>query len=237
MPENDLSESDLTNRDLVIPYLAPYVVYVVAGSLLQKIISFEWIYAFRIVVVTAILIWAWKWYIPITGPKSRLGSIAAGVFAGLIGCLGWVFLVTYFLEPYQGEPWTQTGFFLRLAAASFLVPVFEEILMRGYIFRVALQWDLARRGASSDPFGQAYEIDNIKDVEPGNWSFWAVVISTLIFTAGHHTGEWVASVFYGILMSVLWIIRKDLLSCIVAHGVTNCALAGYVKYTGKWGFW
>jgi len=38
-------------------------------------------------------------------------------------------------------------------------------------------------------------------------------------------------------MCVLYIIRKDLLSCMVAHGTTNFGLALYVYYTGHWQLW
>jgi len=230
-------EFTLTNRNLLLPYLVPYVAYVGISSLFQRVLSFEWIYVLRLVIVPVGLIWAWKWYMPITGHRSKAGSISAGIAGGLLGCFAWVFLLGYFVEPSQGEPWSDTGFFLRLASAVLLVPVFEEMLMRGYFFRVALQWDVARRGNSNDPFGKAYDEDNINTVEPGAWSFWAITISTLIFTAGHGVSEWVPAIVYGLLMSWLWIIRKDILSCIVAHGVTNFALACYVKYTGQWGFW
>ncbi|NTU60611.1 MAG: CPBP family intramembrane metalloprotease, partial [Deltaproteobacteria bacterium] len=31
--------------------------------------------------------------------------------------------------------------------------------------------------------------------------------------------------------------RKDLLSCVVAHGVANVSLALFVRQTGWWGLW
>ncbi len=42
---------------------------------------------------------------------------------------------------------------------------------------------------------------------------------------------------YGILISVLWITRKDLFSCIIAHATTNLTLALYVYFTGHWQLW
>jgi hypothetical protein len=38
-------------------------------------------------------------------------------------------------------------------------------------------------------------------------------------------------------MAALWIVRKDLLSCIVAHAVTNLGLGLYVRATGSWALW
>lgn len=228
---------ELTNRNLLVPYIAPYVAYVGIGSLFQKYVSAEWIYGVRIVVVSALLAWAWQWYVPITGPKNKTVSIATGIGAGLIGCAAWIFLLQFFVDATTGEPWGDLDFFLRLTAASLIVPVFEEMLMRGYLFRAVLQWDTARKCKVKDPFGKAYDDENIARVQPGAWSVWAIGISTLVFAAGHNPSAWIAAIFYGILMSWLWIIRKDLLSCMVAHGVTNFALASYVKATGQWGLW
>jgi len=74
-------------------------------------------------------------------------------------------------------------------------------------------------------------------VDPGAWSLAAIGVSTIAFTLGHLPVEWPAAVAYSILISFLWIIRKDLLSCMVAHGTTNLGLAVYVYFTGQWGFW
>jgi len=79
--------------------------------------------------------------------------------------------------------------------------------------------------------------NSIDDVKPGAWSVLAIAVSTIAFTAGHLMIEWPAAIAYSILISILWIVRKDLLSCMVAHGTTNLGLALYVKYTGHWGFW
>ena len=64
-----------------------------------------------------------------------------------------------------------------------------------------------------------------------------MAISVAAFTLGHSPPEWPAAAVYGLLMTGLWIIRRDLLSCVVAHAVTNIALAFYVRSTGQWGLW
>jgi SRSO17 transposase len=38
-------------------------------------------------------------------------------------------------------------------------------------------------------------------------------------------------------LKVRWILRKDLISCIVAHAVTHIGLALYVYYFGHWELW
>jgi CAAX prenyl protease-like protein len=228
--------AEWTNRDLLIPYAAPYFAYVGLASFFNNKIPIEINYALRLIVVTGLLVWAWQWYFPVTGPKNRWVSALVGAVFGVIGLVLWI--VCY--QPFAGdagEPWTMAGFYLRLVTASLVVPVFEELLMRGYIFRFVLAWDRFRKQKQSKPFTQTLENASVFDVEPGAWSVAAVILSTVIFTLGHTTGEWLACVVYGVLMCVLYIIRKDLLSCMVAHGTTNFGLALYVYYTGHWQLW
>ena len=197
----------------------------------------EWEYGMKLVIVPALLVWAWRRYVPLTGPNRPLTSTAVGIVAGMFGCTVWVTLLRPFVDPFEGEAWTSLGFFLRLASVSLMVPIFEELLMRGYIFRLALQWDQARKNRSDDSFDKAFNQNCILQIAPGAWSLWAVTIPTIAFTLGHHFKEWPAALVYGLLMAGLLIVRKDLLTCIVAHGVTNLALALYVRSTGQWGFW
>ncbi len=236
-PENGEEPIHISNRDLFLPYLAPYFAYVSIVFFFDNRLSVEIIYALRLIIVPVLLIWAWRWYFPLTGPKSPIISVAVGAVAGLAGCLLWVVLLDPFIDPQEGEIWSDTGFYLRLAAAALVVPIFEELFVRGYIFRVALQWDQARKLRITQPFETAIDKRCITDVEPGAWTTLAVAISTIGFALGHHVVEWPASLAYGLLMMALWIIRKDMLSCIVAHGVTNFTLAFYVRQTGQWGFW
>ncbi len=230
-------QGTVANRDLLLPYFAPYFAYVGIASIPSDWLPVEWNYLARIVVVVVLLIWAWNWYVPLTGPRNTRGSVFTGIAAGLFGTVLWVTLLLPFVEPYGGEPWSNFGFGLRLLSASLIVPVFEEIVMRGYIFRVALQWDQARRRGKENPLSVALEESSVGKVKPGAWTVRAVIISTAAFAIGHHVYEWPAAIAYGVLMSWLWIARKDLLSCVVAHGTTNLSLAIYVYTTGKWGLW
>ncbi len=225
------------NRELLIPYGVPYFAYVGIASLAQGRIPAEINYLLKIIIVPLLLVWAWKWYAPLTGPKKISGSIFYGIVFGIAGLAVWCLLLAPFID-IPGEPWARSDFFLRLFAASLIVPVFEELFIRGYIFRVALQWDINRRKKiTASPFNETLDHNTINDVAPGAWSMAAIGISTLAFTAGHMPFEWPAAVAYSILISILWILRKDLLSCIIAHGITNFTLGLYVYFTGQWGFW
>jgi len=235
--KTDKESKKIFNRDLLLPYGVPYFVYVGIASLSQDRLPAQISYALKIIIVPLLLVWAWKWYAPITGPRKISGSILYGIIFGLIGLAVWCLLLAPFID-IAGKPWAMSDFFLRLFAASLIVPVFEELFIRGYIFRVAFQWNVNRKKKTiKSPLNETLDHNSINDIKPGAWSVAAISISTIAFTAGHMPVEWLAAVAYSILISILWIIRKDLLSCMIAHGVTNFSLGLYVYFTGQWGFW
>jgi CAAX protease family protein len=227
----------IPNRRLILPYFLPYLAYVFIASVFGSYISIEANYILRVTVVTFLIIWAWRWYVPIKGPKSPLISVAFGIGAGFLGVFIWIFLFSPFVYLKENQPWSNSAFILRLLSAGLLVPVFEELLIRGFILRFALQWDNARKNNEKDPLHIALDERSISSVGPGAWSWTAIAISTVAFTSGHHLQEWPAAMAFGSLMAWLWILRKDLIVCIVAHSVTNIALAFYVLKTGNWHFW
>jgi membrane protease YdiL (CAAX protease family) len=226
------------NRDLALPYVAPYVVFVGVTSLLGKLhFSREISYLACFILTSLTLLWARRHYLPLRGEKSVVVSIVTGIMAGIIGLIAWIILTRPFIDTSTEAPWSLPAFSLHLAAAGLLVPVFEELLMRGFIFRFILQWEASRREQAADPFGQALEEKSINDLSPATWSWSAVIISSLIFAAGHHPHEWLAAVVYGGLMAGLMINRRDLLTPVIAHGVTNIGLGLYIYFTGSWYLW
>ncbi len=229
--------SRITNRALLLPFFAPYFAYVGIASLPGDVISMELNYCLRIVVVTGLIVWAWKWFVPLSFAGTRGTSIVWGILTGLAGVVLWCLLLAPFTDSFQGTSWSTQGFFLRLFAAGLLVPIFEEIAIRGYVLRLALQWDRARRTNGKDALVTALDDSTIFDVKQGDWTWPAVLISSIAFTVGHTSPEWAAAFGYSLLISWLWIKRGDLLSCIVAHGTTNVVLALFVFFTGMWGFW
>jgi len=226
----------LTNRQLLLPYMAPYLAYVAIASLPGELLSREVNYGLRLVVVTALLLWARRWYCSLTGPASPLVSVLWGIAAGVAGTGLWVVLLAPFVTASTGSDRPGLSFALRLVAAGLLVPVFEELMMRGYVFRLALQWGRERKKGGS-ALQAALDERSLEEVGAGEWSWIAVFVSTLVFTAGHGMPEWPAAIAYGLLMCALWAWRRDLLSCIAAHATTNIVLAAYVWTSGNWQYW
>ena len=68
-----------------------------------------------------------------------------------------------------------------------------------------------------------------------NWL--GVIVSVVAFAVGHAPAQWLAAFAYGLIMAGLWIVRRDLLTPIVAHAVTNLVLYSYVFKTQSWGLW
>lgn len=227
----------IPNRRLILPYAAPFMAYVLVASLFGDVLSPELNYSLRILLTFALLVWAWRWYFPLRGPASPLVSALWGGLVGLVGIIIWIVTLIPFADTEASEPWSASAFTLRLIAAGFLVPFAEEILMRGFVFRLALQWWEGKKQKEDEPLAIALDEKTVNDVKPGAWSWMAVIVSTAAFASGHHIYEWPAAICFGLLMSMLWIFRKDLISCIVAHSVANIVLAIYVLQTDSWYLW
>lgn len=224
------------NIDLLRPYLLPYIAYVGVATLASDLAR-ELDYTIRIVLTAGLLIFLWKRYQPIAGPKSVSGSVLVGAAAGLVGVVLWIGLLLPFQDASEGTAFTLPAFALRLAAATLIVPLIEELLFRGYILGLVTQWQAARAAGVKQPFGAALDKQSVHEITPGAWTWVAVAISSVVFAAGHAPIQWPAAIAYGVLMSMLWIARRDLIAPITAHAVTNFVLYIYVYTTGSWGLW
>jgi membrane protease YdiL (CAAX protease family) len=221
------------NRAVLLAYLAPYFAYVLVLSVPTNLLPRPAAYTLAGVVSLAALSAGWRTYVPVRGATT---SVLVGVAAGLAGTALWIVLKAPFY-PEAGTAWTPAAFWARTIASSTVVPVFEELLFRGFLLRAVVQWEDARRRAEPDPVGVALDASAVANVPAGRWTPLAVGISTVAFAAGHAPGEWVAACAYGLLMVVLYVTRKDLLGCITAHATTNATLALWVRAYGHWSVW
>jgi len=224
-----MTEPLRTPRSLLWPYALPYLAYVAIGALGDLRSHAEWIYLARLVVVTGLLAWFWRSYLPLRGPKSAPISVAVGALAGVAGLGLWLALRAPFL-PDDAPAWSDSAWLGRAVVSTLLPPVIEELLFRGWALRLGV---LASRARS---LGNALDHGSLWDVAAGAWTPIAIVASSAAFALGHLPGEWLAAFVYGALMCGLWIARGDLVSCISAHAVTNFLLALWVR-AGHWGNW
>ena len=234
-PDTDSTGHIYSNNRLIVPYVLPYAAYVAIASLFD-FLGPSLNYAIRIAVVTSILWWAWPWYVPFRGPGNTLISVLIGIVFGIVGILLWIVLMSPFAEPSQSS-WDNVSFAARVSAATLLVPLFEELLMRGFVLRIAHQWVVERKNNTSDALERVIHEKSVNSFKPGDWSPFAIFFSSAVFMMGHRLVEWPAAFVYGALLGVLWIVRKDLISCICAHATSNLALGGFVYVTGSYEYW
>lgn len=225
-----------SNRELLLPYLLPYLAYSLPAAAPQGWLGVELDYALRLAGCGAALAWGARRYRSLRGPRSTAVSVALGAAVGAAALPLWVALVG---PEARGEAhaWSGTAFALRLIASATAAALAEELLMRGYVLGVAVQWDRAMRAGHPAPLDHVMNGMSLRDLEPGAWTVVAVGASTLLFMAGHPWAAWPAAFTYGLLMAALWIRRGDLVACISAHATTNATLALYVLWSGRWDLW
>ncbi|HEY0008009.1 MAG TPA: CAAX prenyl protease-related protein [Tepidisphaeraceae bacterium] len=126
-------------------------------------------------------------------------------------------------RPYEyfssaGSMW---AFILFRWAGSFLVvPVMEELFWRDYAWRTI---------ASPNDF----KLQGVGEYDTGG--FWIV---PLIFATVHV--QWLTAIVWALMIGLLLLKTRSLGACIIAHGVTNFLLGGYVlfaHYVLKWDEW
>jgi CAAX prenyl protease-like protein len=188
-----------------------------------------------VVVVVGAATWALWPGRPLVTPHRRLGP---AVLVGIVGIVLWIGLSELRLEqrliPYLPEalrpqprvgynpfhelaPWTAWLLVVvRLIGLAVLVPLVEELFWRGFLLRWLVAPDWQR-------------------VPPGQFGLGSFVGVTILFTLAHP--EWLAAAVYCALLNGLMCWRKDLWSCIVAHGISNLLLGIYVLVTSAWWLW
>lgn len=104
----------------------------------------------------------------------------------------------------------------RISGAVLVVPLMEELFWRSFLIR--------------------YIIDNnFEKVRVGTFT-WASFLLTVVLFGLEHNYIY-AGIMAGIIYNLILYKTRSLAQCVLAHAVTNLALAIYVVYTGKWQFW
>jgi hypothetical protein len=220
----------------MIPYVLPFCLYLGLTQIPSAIPDHYALgYSLAVVVAGATTI-TLLWRRRLLRPH---GDVAAGILVGIVGILVWIFLcrlgwdealaghLPEFLRPGERHgfnPFEELAstaavwafISMRLIGLAVLVPVVEELFWRGFLLR----WLISPE----------FERPELWRFTPG--SFAAV---TVLFTLAHP--EWFAAAAYGTLLNGLVYWKRDLWSCIVAHGVSNLILGVYVLTTGSWQLW
>ncbi len=98
-----------------------------------------------------------------------------------------------------------------------LVPIIEELFWRGWVMR----W-LIDRDFTKIPLGTYLPS-----------AFWI----TAVLFASEHGPYWEVGLAAGVIYN-WWMLRtRSLADCILAHAITNGALAVYVVTAGAWRYW
>ena len=118
------------------------------------------------------------------------------------------------------EPALRTnGWFLfyRIAGSVILVPIAEELFWRAWLMRRLIS-------------------PRFEKVVLGTYGAEAFWLTAVLF-ASEHGAYWDVGLAAGILYN-WWMIRtRSLADCILAHAVTNAALAAYVLMAHQWQYW
>jgi CAAX prenyl protease-like protein len=106
----------------------------------------------------------------------------------------------------------------RILLSVVAVPILEELFWRGWLMR----WLI--------------DSNNFQRVALGTFSPFAFWVTAALF-ASEHGPFWDVGLITGILYN-WWLLRtRNLWDCILAHAVTNAALAAYVVLAGQWQYW
>jgi hypothetical protein len=106
---------------------------------------------------------------------------------------------------------------LRSLRACTVVALAEELFWRGWILRWLIR-------------------DDFEKVPLGAWSLHAFLLTAGLF-AIEHGPYWDVGLVAGLLYN-WWMVRtKSLGDLVLAHGMTNAALAAFVILTRRWEFW
>ena len=106
---------------------------------------------------------------------------------------------------------------VRVLSSAILVPMLEELFWRGWLMRWLISKDFEK-------------------VPLGTYAASAFWIVAFLF-ASEHGPYWEVGLAAGIVYN-WWLVRtRNLADCMLAHGVTNGALAAYVLAAGESQYW
>lgn len=175
--------------------------------------------------VCGTLLWLWRrqyQFRPTSGVKTgaAVGLLAFGVWISP----QFLFHASPRLDGFDPEFFGNSGWpywinlTLRLTRMVVVVPLLEEIFWRGFLLRYLVR-------------------DDFRTVPFGTFTWTSFIVTGAGFCLEHQAADWPAAAVTGVLYNLAAYRTRSLLACVVAHAVTNLALAIYLLQTRQWGFW
>jgi len=191
---------------------------------LEPTLDSRWSYAIRAGLTAVVVGILWHRYDELARRPERAGDWGLSLVVGIL-----VFAVWIRLDVWPLRAGEATGFdprtdgtidiplaAVRLAGATLVVPIIEELFWRSFLMR----WLAHPR---------------FLGVAPGEVGWMPLAISSALFATEHHL--WFAGALAGLAYGWLYIRTGSLWAPIVAHAVTNGILGSWVLLTGHWSFW
>lgn len=212
-----------------VAYVAPMAAFLL---LTQAAVWWPAIYPMAYIAKTAIVAALLVVFLP-RYTKIRWDYWWLGALLGILGVVQWVGMETLILHywnyprfsvvPFNplaqiGSPAMRWSFIaIRLAGATLLVPVMEELFWRDFLWRTIL--------APND--------FKLAGVGERDWKTWVLV--ALLFSGVHV--QWITALTWGLMVGGLLMLTRSLGACIIMHAVTNLILGLYVLKKDAWDFW
>ncbi|WP_054031601.1 CAAX prenyl protease-related protein [Desulfatitalea tepidiphila] len=211
-----------------IPYAMPFILFLLLTAPAKYFPIYTPYFYITKTILVAYLLWHWRHAFSADislriKPAEYLLSIAAG----LVVLVLWI--TPEDILPKIGTPsgfnpyafqWPAAAtvglIAVRLAGASIVVPIMEELFWRSFIMRYAINPDFRK-------------------VPLGTFSLFSFAAVVILFGLEHY--RVIQGIIAGIIYTLLVIRQKSLRGCILAHGVTNLGLGIYVLSTEEWLFW
>ncbi len=180
-----------------------------------------WLYPMKTVAVGIALLLLVRWF-----PKLEVRStwFAGGV--GVVVFVLWVLPEGFYpllstpspVDPFEKlvVPWVYLWLAFRVFGASVVVPIMEELFWRGFLIRWLVK-------------------ENFQKVAIGTFTWPSFLITSALFASEHN--RWLVGLMAGVVYNLVLYRTKSLYACMIAHGVTNFALAIFVLTTDQWTFW
>lgn len=212
----------------IVPF-ALYLSFILIADVLARLGysagQLRWLYAAKISAVLIALLLYRRHYSELAWRGLSAAGAAVAVAVGLLVFALWIRLDAGWMQfgssagfdPRGADGAINWGLVaLRIAGAALVVPVMEELFWRSFLLR----W---------------LQTPGFLTVEPARVGLRALAIGAVLFGLEHNL--WLAGIVAGLAYSLLYMRSGNLWTAILAHGVTNGVLGGWIVVTGNWHYW